>query len=509
MKTLLTILCLITSRVLAADPVPAYWWKMTSADTASVRDWGNGSNLTYMPSIATGPILNTAISSYFNFSSTYFDAGYIDFGGLTNMLLSMWIFPTTQVNGAQYIVAGSGPYGGYGWFFSLYNGGTSSTFGNNYYITTGNQIPTNQWAHVVLWFTGRTDSLTNNYITYVNNIRQTDISQNGAPSASIPSSILNFNIGRLVNNTYYYPGNLDDVRIYTNAADITTNLISTLYTNGPAPDIEPPTFTPWKFGWRWQESAPAPFAYPSGLVGLWHMTNDWSDSIQTSNVARYAWYATTWPWAAGDQYSSYNAPTITNIGSVFGKSAYSGGPWVQFGHAVEVTNSLVTLSSGTVFSVSFWLKAGSDIDNVNFNQVIGLGDARAGIIVGGNYTQAGYYISKNIQLLSFNQIPAFGTDTNTFTAAVDSNVWRHIVVTYDMTATPPCHIYKDGVDKNVTTLSGPATNVCSLIRPRWFCFYPPDYNTGLNKSGLSEVQIYNRVLTQAEVTTLFNQTTIP
>ena len=110
-------------------------------------------------------------------------------------------------------------------------------------------------------------------------------------------------------------------------------------------------------------------------------------------------------------------------------------------------------------------------------------------------------------MTSVAQIPAYATDDGTFTDANDTGKWTHICITFDKNASPPCHIYKNSTNLNVTVLNGPAVDVCTNISLR--LFNRNDGGWPMFGVGISEVQLYNRALTSNEVLTLYNQTTIP
>jgi len=246
-----------------------------------------------------------------------------------------------------------------------------------------------------------------------------------------------------------------------------------------------------------------PFAYPADLVGLWHMTNNWNDATTNASVGIYR--------AMNDIFNSYNATTNKSDGWKFGNSGYIGGPPYQeggYGWAIAVTNTKYSTDQSTNFTISFWIKYNELNDAIGGPFTMGICDPYGGVKIGGNYSQANYYISNSISLHSANQVPGFSTAAGTWKASTDSNVWRHVCITYDMLDATPCHIYKDGVGLAVTTLSGPATNVASAgLNLKFGMRY--DYNACLRMSGLAEVQVYNRSLSSNEVMTLYNQDIIP
>jgi hypothetical protein len=216
-----------------------------------------------------------------------------------------------------------------------------------------------------------------------------------------------------------------------------------------------------------------------GLVGLWHMNNNWNDATANGNNG-----------TAHSATFSANAMFGAACGSFDGGTTY-----------VTTPNSLSCTSS---LSVSFWVNANASVDSAVLLTPIGLSMGNYASIKIGGWNQGGTgsnsWSAYGISLANDNQNYIATTVTNTFTTANDAGVWRHIVVTYDASSSPSTHIYKDAIDLPLLSqMYGPiASNINVEIGGRsaggsWI--WP-----GL----LDEVAIFNRAITPEEIVNLYN-----
>ena len=163
------------------------------------------------------------------------------------------------------------------------------------------------------------------------------------------------------------------------------------------------------------------------------------------------------------------------------------GTAVQFGSGyLQTVNNL---PASSVWSVSFWMKN-------NFNSVVTVFGGEFG--VNGSQTfnfvmnDAGvnYYIT--IKGSSFNR---WRTSDN-----LKDNIWHHYVFILDRTklANEEIQVYIDGVKKNTIQFSSSDSSgnfVSSRI----------NFGQQLWTGSLDDIKLYNRPLTQTEITNLYNE----
>ena len=468
MKRLLILLYLIASNALA-DPTPAYWWKITAQDTNSVKDWGSGSNMTYQPSLLSGPTLITNVSSsycQFDGLSQYLEASSLDFSTCGKWMCSMWLYDNPGAGYGGPINAGM--YNFAGWYFIISPANETTAcidgiqeqlvYATEYFVQA-------KWTHMVVYFDGSLPN-TDKIQTWKNGVRMTTQSQ-WTTVTNVAATTHAVQIGQYGWGFWHWDGYIDDVRIYTNATDITTNLIPTLHSNGPAPDVDTAIVKPWKFVWKWGKPA-TPWNYPSGLIGRWSFTNGWTDSVGNNNGTghggAHTWSDGTIGYAGANNVTDYaNTPTnYANVG---------------------------------LFSISVWTITEPFLDAHLYPPIMGLGTPYSVFVLGGNYYGAA------VRCIYFTDYWnwRFQTDTDTFNDTNDGDRFRHIVITYDKNASPAGHIYKDGVDMHVNVV-GTAGDLANF---NLNFFNRVDNIEGFYGS-MSELAVFNKVLSSTEVTSIYN-----
>lgn len=180
-----------------------------------------------------------------------------------------------------------------------------------------------------------------------------------------------------------------------------------------------------------------------------------------------------------DESGNYNGtPTSVTYGSGrFGRCA------VFNGSTSQITSSYSS-SSNSVQSFSFWFKANAS----SFSSLLGCSDnsTYGGIIVQ-------WYLNK-LQILTSNSSGnAWNSLVTTSTLAI--NTWHHAVVVLTGSA---ISVYINGVlDGSISSLSASAS-----LRSMWVGY--GGAGSCFNGS-IDEVRIFNRALTQPEVTALYNE----
>lgn len=448
MKILLTILCLITSSVLA-DPTPAYWWKITAADTTSVRDWGSNSNLTYQPSVMAGPTLITSNANtfaQFDGLSQYFEGANLDFSTCGKWACSVWLYEDIAafripISQGQVYVDGF-----YLWFFASDMYGWSPEALNDKTAIVSATWPIGRWVHTVLYFDG---SLANN--------DKAQIWTNGIKcitSSSLTQTTMAVGTNKLLLGRYNTPGfswsgYMDDIRIYTNAADISTNLIPALYSNGPAPDAEPSAFTPWKFGWKWPASGSAPVDVGSPTA-WWKMTETGTNATQILDFAGNNNATFAPPFPGGPHLITTNGVYyyITTAGEKF-----------------EATNT-VLFNTPTSMSLSVWCNMQVEPGATLFSSVFTHdGNAKSSYYLASKWGASRAEAWKGKAFFAIGETYAGnGAIGCASTSTISLGSWYHMAATWDGgLTTNSISIYINGILENGTKLTaGTFTGIPAL-----------------------------------------------
>ena len=246
MKRLILWLSLIAQLAFGVDQSPTNWWKITSSDTAYVRDWVSNSNATYQPSIGSGPTLITsnAINFFMSFDglSSYLDAGNCWDMNTNAWTASFWIYPAALSDGTAFISKWSSADNYRGSALEISNGGRLRCYqiysygGANVLVYSDpSLISIGSWWHIC-WTHSQGSDATNLNL-YVNGINH-------------PLSITFNNLGVLDSTTSIplqigggggvdanYSGYMDDIKLFKTC--ITSSEVYNITTAGRSPDVNP------------------------------------------------------------------------------------------------------------------------------------------------------------------------------------------------------------------------------------------------------------------------------
>ena len=159
----------------------------------------------------------------FNGSSSYIDAGQVNFGA-NNVSVSLWVHPNSSQNAYANIIDYNHSSSG-GWTIQQDNTSTNSYKltvydGSSYNVSSAFSLTANQWNHLVFTVTSA-----GAYSIYVDN--GTPTTGTGLTGLST-STNNNLNIGRWYAGTSrYWGGKLDQIRIFNKA--ISSSEVTTLY----------------------------------------------------------------------------------------------------------------------------------------------------------------------------------------------------------------------------------------------------------------------------------------
>ncbi len=437
-----------------SDPSLIGYWAMnegTGTVTTDGSGSGNSGTLTNGPTWTTGPSGSFGSGITFDGSNDYIDLGSPANLNITgDVTVAAWFKANGDYTTAQGLV-GNIPGGGNVANYFLTFGYTDNKMefwnnANDKVVSSATSISNDNWHHYVGTRTGSTNNWTDKiYIDGVLDNTVTGSTQNPNGGATDPVAL-----GRAgAFNGYYLKGSIDDVRIYSRA--LSAAEIAQLYANTtPTAPVEKTTT---KIGKN---------ATNLGLVGYWPL-NDGSGTL------------------AADATGQGNTGTLTN-----------GPTWTtgQIGQAItfDGTNDYVALPnlgfSGNVpLTVSFWANANT---NTAIQEPFSFGTSYAtGIEIVRNYPSVG-------QITCFCQS---GTQATTNYPSV--GVWHHIV---GVSTGSVFSFYIDGALAASTNVAVSVTNANYRIGASG-----PQSNVYPFDGKIDDVRIYNRALSAAEVTQLYNQ----
>jgi hypothetical protein len=393
------------------------------------------------------------------------DNSIIDFG-TSNFTSNIWIYPSSSLIGnTEYgiINKNNGFQNSTGWGLELSTYEYSSPFPkvdiigfNSVQSSWGLSsvlvpIKTNTWSNVNLIRTG------NKFDLYVNgSLSATKINSN--VGLNVDNSV-NLTLGKSSTWQSYFKGNISNFNLFNKALspfDVYQNF-NALKGRYDIPDI-----------------------VTSGLTLNLDAGNPYSYS--PLNTGSTTWVDTTY---------------TTTGGTLINGTSYSGGTMVFDGtdDYVQVGTSAV-VNESLPFTVSFWMKL-TELVNGKTAPFIFKTNSGANFILifGENSSQY-----KGTVLIVPGASAAVKTDTNT---SFFLNNWVNITVTYNgLGATTPSNyvIYENTVLKNQNT------GVGGVADPRVNTIFGYLNSGNVMKGNVSLMQIYNRALSQAEITQNFNAT---
>ena len=421
---------------------------------------GNGNNGTVISGLLSNDRLGNANSSYYLNGQT----DYITVPSVSSMLpnrltLSVWIKIPSNYTGNN----GIGPiirarFYGYVLWFDSSNGSIINILHHNSSATTTTNTPSNindnQWHQIVGTFDG-----TNNKLYLDGQLISTDVTTTLSNLYYVSDGPVAF--GRDGNNpstaTAMYQGWIDDIGIWNRA--LSQQEITNMYN-----------------GVNYSDTCNAVSgSLVNGLVGYWPFCGNANDQSGNGNNGT-VYGATLTTDRFGNTNSAYSFNGLNN--------------YIKCLNAGPIGNSSIT--------ASFWLKSSQSTDG----HIIGYGNNG----VSGNDFRV--YINGNG--LCNNGSISFDTYDNAKELSTTfNNVWDFYVVIYDGsigTNTTVAKIYKNGtlLTSVCYSVNISNTNIASLL-PITFGRYHGTIQTVYFNGSLDDIGIWNRALTQQEITQLYNQ----
>ena len=417
---------------------------------------GNGNNSTSIAGTPTPAI--GKIGQAYNFNGTNDDAIVVDPFDTTSLPLtiSAWARPTSFPQGVHMIASLSSSANER---YQIYFGGTGTPVmlvldgaGNTATLSSTGDATLGEWINIVLVVRSVTDRE-----LYVNGA-------SGATSAvsRTPAASTRLHLGTRASATSQdFFGDIDDVRVYNR--DLSVAEITRLYNLGATSKIN--------------ASLPS---IQSGLVGWW--TFDGADMDATT---------------ATDKSVSGNTATFTGtVNKTIGKIGQGVNLIGESSH-LQLVGDIAPTFDGD-FTVSMWVKPqDKSAYTATFSDLIGngLSNTATGWVARFTGTQKFQVLTSSdasVPLASY-----VGSQTLPF------NVWYHFAFTYN-TTTGAIAIFVDGVEDTAASGTTESGGVGSEIgRNLWL---GGGAATGVRDTlgDIDDIRIYSRILTNAEITRLYN-----
>ena|GEM_PF-646076 len=445
------------------SPGPAAYWKFDEGTgTVSNDSTGNGNNGSIQGS-PTWKSDDSCISKkclLFNGSSQYITVpNSSSLNPTTGLTVEAWVKPTNVASSTNYNIIAKQDWGnklGYRFAISGYGCSTNCLFfgvgdGTNQteYVPSGvNLNDLGNWHHVVGVFYSGTlkvyvdGKLRGSTTTPVNSISNT-------------SSVLA--IGRHSGGGEYFPGFIDEPRIYNYA--LSADQVKADYNLGFSSVL----------------GAKDNSALSNGLVGYWEMDDNVSGNAQT--IADTSGNTNNGTTSDGANDTGMNCTTSGKFGTGCSLDGTD--------DRVDVpSNTPMTFSSNGAFTIATWIKP----DNLSSAW-------RRGISGSENYLNSGYRFGMvNGGAPTFWTTQSGGTLGLTSSQILNINAWNQVVVTYN---NQTAYIYLNG--KLTGTATGTFVSGANATQIGGF-----DYGSEKFSGVMDEYRMYNRALSPAEVSQLYN-----
>jgi hypothetical protein len=317
-------------------------------------------------------------------------------------------------------------------------------------------LSTGQWYHIALVRNGT------EIAAYVNGTKSANTI---TTSSSINFGSYNFNIGGDTDNFYSY-AYIDDLRITKGVARYTANFTPP---TAQLPGGETGTFASGVWTPREQCDAVRREIWPALAPPI--VTDGLALHLDAGNSASYPGSGTTWTDLSG------NGNNGTINGATY-DSADGGSLSFDGSNDYATTSSSLIFSANATISVSCWFRTNLlTLDDSYFRRILNFTN-NYGIVL--NTTSVGWYAGGANLVAPVN---------------ISTNIWYKVDYVYTGTQH---QIYLNGNLGNTNTSSNAAINSILWIGR----FYGS--NNGRFNGNIAQVSIYNKALTQSEVTQNFN-----
>ncbi len=432
------------------------WWTFDNQDmlNGAVRDKSGNGNTGNLVNIATSTFYTQGkLGQAFKFDGVndyvQINNGANALSGLNNTALSVWFNGTANgfpavVNSAVSDLTWGIEFNNSGTSLFLWRGGSYRTY------TISINLLDKKWHHVVVNYTGSGDSAS----LYVDGQLQSSFT---GSIAGMRTETGNIEIGRYRTGINYFKGSIDDVRIYNRA--LSASEISQLYKQGQA--IVGAT----------QNPKSTVSSLDSGLVGYWTFNNQ--DMLNG---------------AVKDKSGNGNTGNLVNIATSTFYTRGKLGQGFKFDGANDYMTTASTFTPTTTFTVSAWV----------YPIRYGIVSFRAAFATRTYDSTDNFGVWLRDNGLYYIQVHGNGTDVAANTVAYSDKKWDHIILVKN-TSSPYVKFYVNGVLRYSST-SNPDT-----LTSRQLDVGSYSNTTGPFLGTIDDVRIYNRALSDFEVTQLYKQ----
>ena len=475
---------------------PVSWWKLNNL-AAGIQDSGSASN----NGTATGPpteVTDSVAVDQWNFDNTVqsqtpnwssalsFDgsSNYVDCGNdsslqiTDNLTVSAW-FKLLNNSTNEVIVARDNGSGDRNWSLRVANTGQvyglirksdDSGWGGD--VLSPSAYDDGKWHHAAIIYTPSTS-----LVLYVDGVEV------ATDTTDIASAINNDAAGLTIGG-YFQPGftgekfdgEISNVAIYNTALDAA--VISTLYNNGqPETAISSSPVSWWKLNDTTIQDS----------VGSNNGTNNGATEIQTN----------VWTPRLNGESSTLPSSALISSDLQF-NSAYSSFSLDFDGASTRVLASdpigVGIGKSGQSSSVSFWF----NLENINAALYFFMFSQGTDSSQGAGTGLRIYWTTNDDQIRA--ELPGGGNVQTGTNSVVDNNTWFHYVLTVDHSNTT-AKVYLNGQYKAEASYTETATDVDKFQFIGSDQYNPNSYEMlGM----LDECAVFNKVLNQAEITSMYN-----
>ena len=309
----------------------------------------------------------------------------------------------------------------------------------NQILTTNSTYTTNGWSHIVV----SVDAILNQQKIYLNGVL--DNSQTITGTLTSVSSLI---LGKRPNNTGYFNGKLDDVRIYNRS------------------------LTPAE-------------------VGQVYTDNCSASNVSTGLVAQYDFTGNANDLSGNGNNGLVNGATLTSDRFGNTNSAYSFNGTNNYINVLN--NTSLNFSNNISLSISTWIKLSGS--NANYSGIVTKMDGSGNgyqFIVGNNTVL-------NKLATEFGQGPTglvFAGNQN-----LNDGNWHHVMYIVDRPNNKISFYVDNNLDAQVTTTTVSAANIDNTVNlkigvERTMAYY--------FKGAMDDIRIYNKALSTCDIDSLFN-----
>lgn len=414
------------------------WWKMNGNAKDSTPYANNGTVNGATPTTDREGAANSAYG--FNGSNNYISVP-TTFPAGTSITAGAWVYLTSipTVNGGIVSAVSASYYGTISMFPNANGGGTmqvgvTTNTGWQAHSSSGS-LSTGQWYYLVAW----ANQSTQQYGLYINGVSSFTQSFTGSLEAAT-----SFNIGLFSYQSVYFPGRIDDVRLYNRALSVAE--VTALYQ-------------------QYNSSVNADSG-ENGLVGQWRMDGNAKDNTPNADNGTVSGAALT-----TDRHGTANSAYSFN-----GSSNY-----------IQVPDT-ATLNSTSALSISVWINP-STFSSTGYAGVGGSTIIGTNVNGGGDGWILGVASSTN----KLWWWPA-GSQDKYSAATIPTGQWTHVVLTF---SSGTLKIYLNGVLDSSQSAATPQvpTSAFEVGAKSWI--------TGWFAGSMDDLRMYNRALSANEVTNLY------